>query len=208
MKRIINLNTWKRKEHFEFFSSFDDPFFGVTTTVDFTQVYEQSRKEGVSFFLYSVYFLLKCINALPAFRLRIENGQVVEYDEIHLSPTIGREDGTFGFAFFRYNADLSRFVADARKEMERVKQSSGLSFTADTERIDTIQYSAVPWFSFTEMKHPGSLKNGDSVPKISTGKLISENGRMLLPISIRAHHGLMDGRDVADFLQKIESLQG
>jgi chloramphenicol O-acetyltransferase type A len=99
MKRIINLVTWKRKEHFEFFSSFDDPFFGVTTTVDFTQVYEQSRKEGVSFFLYSVYFLLKCINALPAFRLRIENGQVVEYDEIHLSPTIGREDGTFGFAF-------------------------------------------------------------------------------------------------------------
>jgi hypothetical protein len=25
--------------------------------------------------------------------------------------------------FFRYDADLSRFVADARKEMERVKQS-------------------------------------------------------------------------------------
>jgi chloramphenicol O-acetyltransferase type A len=207
MKHIINLRTWKRKEHFEFFSNFADPFFGVTTMVDFTRIYEQSQKEGVSFFLYSVYSLLKCINVVPAFRLRIENNHVVEYDEVHLSPTIGREDGTFGFAFFRYDADLSHFVADASKEMERVKQGTGLSFTADTERIDTIQYSAIPWFSFTEMKHPSCIINDDSVPKISTGKLISENGRFLLPISISAHHGLVDGRDVAELLQKIESLQ-
>lgn len=53
----------------------------------------------VSFFLYSVYFLLKCINATTAFKLRIENGEVVECDKINISPTIGREDGTFGFGF-------------------------------------------------------------------------------------------------------------
>ena len=91
MKRVINLDNWNRKEHFKFFSALDDPFWGITTTVDFTSVYQQSKNMEVSFFLYSVYFLLKCINATTAFKLRIENGEVVEYDKINISPTIGRE---------------------------------------------------------------------------------------------------------------------
>lgn len=74
MKQIINLDDWNRKEHFNFFSAFDDPFFGVTTAVDFTNVYHQSKKTGKSFFLYSVHFLLKCLNDTPAFKLRIEEG--------------------------------------------------------------------------------------------------------------------------------------
>ena len=76
MKRVINLDNWNRKEHFKFFSALDDPFWGITTTVDFTSVYQQSKNMEVSFFLYSVYFLLKCINATTAFKLRIENGEV------------------------------------------------------------------------------------------------------------------------------------
>ena len=67
------------------------------------------------FFLYSVHFLLKCINATTAFKLRIENGEVVEYDKINISPTIGREDGTFGFGFFEYDTDLSLFIEKCRK---------------------------------------------------------------------------------------------
>ena len=113
MKRVINLDNWNRKEHFKFFSALDDPFWGITTTVDFTSIYQQSKNMEVSFFLYSVHFLLKCINATTAFKLRIENGEVVEYDKINISPTIGREDGTFGFGFFEYDTDLSLFIENA-----------------------------------------------------------------------------------------------
>ncbi|EGN08243.1 hypothetical protein HMPREF1018_02554 [Bacteroides fragilis] len=99
MKQLIDLENWNRKEHFKFFSAFDDPFFGITTLVDFTNTYHQSKDEKKSFFLYSVHFLLQCVNEVEAFKLRIEGEQVVKYDFIHLSPTIGREDGTFGFGF-------------------------------------------------------------------------------------------------------------
>ena len=64
MKQVIDLDNWNRKEHFAFFSAFDDPFFGVTTLVDFTDVYRQSKEQNVSFFLYSLHFLLKCVNAV------------------------------------------------------------------------------------------------------------------------------------------------
>ncbi len=99
MKQLIDLENWNRKEHFKFFSAFDDPFFGITTLVDFTNTYHQSKDEKKSFFLYSVHFLLQCVNEVEAFKLRIEGEQVVKYDFIHLSPTIGREDGTFGSVF-------------------------------------------------------------------------------------------------------------
>jgi chloramphenicol O-acetyltransferase type A len=128
----------------------------------------------------------------------------VRYDTIHVSPTIGREDGTFGFGFFEYHDDIDIFIRNAEKEIERVKKGSGLSVTENTWRPDVIRYSALPWFAFSEMKHVGSIRTGDSVPRISTGKLTQENGLYKLPLSITVHHGLMDGRDVAEFLQKIE----
>ena len=101
MKRVINLDNWNRKEHFKFFSALDDPFWGITTTVDFTSIYQQSKNMEVSFFLYSVHFLLKCINATTAFKLRIERAEEECSACLVGSPTIGREDGTFGFGFVR-----------------------------------------------------------------------------------------------------------
>ena len=122
-KKVINILNetayWFRKleqkRTFKFFSAFDDPFFGITTLVDFTNTYHQSKDEKKSFFLYSVHFLLQCVNETEAFKLRIEGEQVVKYDLIHVSSTIGREDGTFGFGFFEYNADLEVFIQNAEK---------------------------------------------------------------------------------------------
>ena len=44
----------------------------------------------------------------------------------------------------------------------------------------------------------------DILKELFKVSIIDTNGKMLLPISICAHHGLMDGRDVAEFLQNIE----
>ena len=190
-KTKLNIESWNRKEHFRFFSAFDDPFFGITTNVDFTTIYLEAKHDSQSFFLYSLHHILTKANETDEFKLRIEGGNsVVKYDTIHVSPTIGREDGTFGFAFFEYIPDRNDFIQQAIQEITRVKNSTGLS-------------SSIPWFSFSEMKHAVSFKNGDSVPRISTGKLIDTNGKMLLPISICAHHGLMDGKHIAQFLNKL-----
>lgn len=203
-KTILDIESWNRKEHFRFFSALDDPFFGITAHVDFTAIYHEARHDAQSFFLYSLHHILTKANEIDEFKLRIEGpDSVVKYDTIHVSPTIGREDDTFGFAFFEYLPNRDEFIRQATHEIARVKDGSGLSFSENTGRVDVIRYSSIPWFSFTEMKHAGSFKNGDSVPRISTGKLIDTHGSMLLPISICAHHGLMDGRHVARFLNKL-----
>ena len=52
-KTKLNIESWNRKEHFRFFSAFDDPFFGITTNVDFTTIYLEAKHDSQSFFLYS-----------------------------------------------------------------------------------------------------------------------------------------------------------
>ena len=58
MKRVINLDNWNRKEHFKFFSALDDPFWGITTTVDFTSIYQQSKKMSSLLFIPYILWLL------------------------------------------------------------------------------------------------------------------------------------------------------
>lgn len=203
MKRVIDLDSWNRKEHFLFFLNFDDPYWGITTNVDFSSVYRQAKEDGESFFLYSLHKIMQAVNEIEEFRYRIEEGKVVCYDKIDVTSTIGREDGTFGFGFFTFYPDRKLFVAEARKEIERVQSLSGLCVDENDNRTDLVYFSPVPWFSFTEMKHACSFRTLMSGSKISTGKLIRENGKYLLPVSITVHHSLLDGRHVALLVDKL-----
>ena len=56
-KTKLNIESWNRKEHFRFFSAFDDPFFGITTNVDFTTIYLEAKHNSQSFFLYSLHHI-------------------------------------------------------------------------------------------------------------------------------------------------------
>ena len=47
MKKLIDLDNWNRKEHFLFFSKFDEPFFCVTVKVDCTIAYQKAKEKGV-----------------------------------------------------------------------------------------------------------------------------------------------------------------
>lgn len=204
MKKLIDLAAWNRREHFEFYSHFADPFFGVTVQVDFTGIRQASQAAGASFFLWSLHRILQAVNAVEAFRYRIDGGQVVCFDTIHVSTTIGRPDGTYGIGFFPYDPDREVFVRMAEKEIARVQALPGLCRDARAVRTDVILFSPVPWLAFTDMKHPAAFLPGDSAPRISTGRLVAAHDRWWLPVSISAHHGLMDGRHVADLITRME----
>lgn len=203
MKTLIEIDSWNRREHFQFFNSFTDPFFGITANVDFTSTYWEAKADKSSFFLYSLHTIMKAANEIEAFRYRIEDGEIVCFDAVHAGTTIGREDGTFGFGFIEYSPDRACFMQNAKQEIERVQHLSGLCFDDNAARIDIIRFSPVPWFAFTEMKHATSFMKGDSAPRISTGKLIKEADKLLLPVNVTAHHGLMDGKQVADLLDRL-----
>ena len=60
--KIIDINTWKRKEHFNFFSQFDEPFFGIVSEVDCTKAFQFTENEDISFFAYYLHKSLVAAN--------------------------------------------------------------------------------------------------------------------------------------------------
>lgn len=204
MKKELDLASWNRKEHFEFFSEFEEPFFGLTVDVDCTIAYKKCKKEGYSFFLYYLYLASKAVNSIDHFRYRIEDDKVYIYDVINASATISREDKTFGFSNIIHHDDLEIFFENANREIERIRSGSGLML--EEVRHNEVHYSALPWIKFTSLSHSRSFKKGDSCPKISFGKLTLENGRRMMPVSVHVHHALMDGYHIGLFINKFQDL--
>ena len=204
MMRIIDRDTWPRKEHFEWFSAFDEPFFSLMSDVDCTTAFMESKGGGPTFFARYLHACLTAINTISEFRYRVVEDQVVEFDAIHASPTLGREDGTFGFGFVRYDADLTVFNTALNKDVQRVQSFSGLGVNENSIRQDVIHFSAIPWVKFTALTHARSFKFQDSAPKITVGKVYQKEDRFLLPTSVTVHHGFLDGFHVGEFLKLFE----
>lgn len=204
MKQLITLDNWKRKDHFQFFSKFEEPFFGVTINIDCTLAYQQAKEKGNSFFLYYLYRALKSANAIENFRYRIIDKEVYLFDQINASATINRPDETFGFSYMDYDKNEELFYQNAKEEIVRVQQSKGLIPAGSGENV--IHFSAVPWLDFTSLSHARSFTFPDSCPKISFGKVTENNGKKLMSVSIHAHHGLMDGFHIGLFAEKFQKL--
>lgn len=197
----LDVNNWKRREHFHFLSNMANPFFRIVTEVDCTSCYEQAKLEGVSFFARYMHESMVAVNAVEELRYRIVDGRVLVFDAVHVGTTIARSDGTFGFAHFDFDADFELFNKALQKEIQAVQESSGLRLQNGDLGADLIRHSTFPWSSFSGLLHPTNHDKSDSIPKITFGKATLKEGKRMLPVSIEAHHGLLDGLHLAQYLE-------
>ena len=160
------------------------------------------NKNGSSFFLHYLHKSLLAVHDLEAFRCRIESGEVFIYEDIKASATISRPDGTFGFSYIPFHRDFTDFEEAAKEEISKVQASHELN---PSSMNDVIHYSSVPWVKFTALTHARKYSRADSIPKISFGKLTEENGKKTMPVSIFAHHALMDGYHVGQYLDRFQN---
>lgn len=204
--KIIDQTTWKRKEHFEFFSKFEEPFFGIVSEIDCTKAMLKAKESRSSFFATYLYKSLKAVNSVEELRSRVVDEKVVVYEMVHASSTIAREDETFAFSFVKYSEDFNRFEKALKREIKEVQNSTGLRLSEGAIRHDVIHYSSAPWFKFTGLSHARSFTLPDSSPKITFGKIFTKDNHKLMPVSINAHHGLVDGIHVAKYLELFQQL--
>lgn len=204
MKTRLDINQWERKEHFQFFKNFSEPFFGITAEVDCTTSYTIAKEAQVSFYLYYLHKSLKAANHIQEFKYRIENEEVFCYDIINASSTFQRANGTFGFSMIPYHELFDEFYPHALNEKNRVANSTNLFPSESANNV--IHFSALPWIKFTSLSHARQYTINDSVPKISFGKIEETNGIKKMPVSIHVNHALADGYHVGQYFDLFQSL--
>jgi len=206
MEKILDIKNWKRREHFEFFLKYDEPFWGIVSEIDCTRAYEKSKKNNFSFFQFYLHTSTVAINMIEEFRYRIKDNKIIIFDKIHAASTIGRDDETFGYSFIEQDKDFNKFAIAANIEIDRIKNTTGLSLNENSERLDVIHYSSLPWTKFTGLTHARNFKYKDSVPKIVFGKYIVVDGKKIMNVSLNAHHGLADGLHAAKYFELFQKL--
>ena len=205
-RKAIDIATWKRREHFEFFAAMDEPFHGVVVNIECTRLYQARSKTGTSFFLSYLHKILLAVNQTDAFRLRIEGDSAVDYACIHANVTIARPDHTFGFCPIAFLPVLQDFAANADVQIARVKAAQGLCQDANGLREDMIHLSVLPGIRFTGLSHATRFDAKRSVPKLSVGQCFEQNGRWMMPLAVSVHHALVDGYDLGQFLERVQAL--
>jgi chloramphenicol O-acetyltransferase type A len=204
MPQKLNLATWDRKDHFQFFRRFEEPFFGVCVEVDCTVAYHQAKEVDTSFFLYYLHKSIVAVNQTEPFCYRIVGDDVIIHENVGASATINRPNGTFGFSYIPYAGDFREFEQLAQAEIERIRNTSGLEPATSSEGV--IHYSSLPWIKFTSVSHARSFSHADSIPKISFGKMTETGGKRTMPVSVHVHHALMDGFHVGQHLELFQEL--
>ena len=207
--KIIDLAHWARREHYEFFRAFGYPFFSITTPIDVMPLHKALKERGVSFSIGLVYVLARAANAVPQFRQRIRDEGPIEHEVVHPGLTILCEGNTFRFSFLPYSPAFDRFAKEAAEAIEMTRRSEGLIPRSIAERSsinDMLYMTSLPWFSFTGMVHPMSLDPSDSVPRIAWGRFENRDKKLVMALNVQAHHSLIDGFHIAEFIKKVEGL--
>jgi chloramphenicol O-acetyltransferase type A len=200
--KILDKHTWNRQAHFEFFNTFNDPYFGVTIKVDVTKAYEFSRLHEVSFFVTYLHATMSAVNDVENLKYRINDAnEVVVFDTIHASPTILRPNKTFGFTFVKYDEDILKFQANFLEEKERVFNSNDL-FPPENS-MDCVHCSSLPWVNFTGHKEPFKGEK-DSIPKLAFSKMESIGSKKEMHVAISVNHALVDGYHVGLFNERLQ----
>ncbi|MFT4697487.1 MAG: chloramphenicol O-acetyltransferase type A [Flavobacteriaceae bacterium] len=205
MKKLDQSN-WNRKEHFDFFKQFKEPFFGLVTEIDCTQAYKISKENKYSFFSYYLHKSIQAVNLIEEFKYRIIDDEIIIHETIDASPTIGRTDGTFGFSYVPFSDAFNVFDASLKKEIDRVQSSNGLGMNENESKKNVVYYSSIPWNTFSSLTHATNFIPGDSIPRITFGKMFQRDDKSLMNIAIYVHHGLADGFHISKYLALYQKL--
>lgn len=197
----INIDTWKRKAQYDFFKSFEQPFFNVTANVNITSYTQFLKAQQQPFFLGMLHAVLTTVNQLSHFRYRLQGDDVWEYETIHSGITILKEDETFMYCTVLYEPFLATFIQNSQQAIAAQKAKRG--FVPHTQP-NVIYVSSLPWISFTSVQHAHERLSGDSIPRFVFGKFFQQGDQLLLPLAVEVHHALADGFHVGQFFEKLQ----
>ncbi|MCH8568198.1 MAG: hypothetical protein LAT67_08040 [Balneolales bacterium] len=205
----IALKGWKRESLYRMYESYADPLFSISGLVQLEGLIAKAKQHGLPFSQCLYFKSLVVCNEIEEFRLRIgsdsaSGSDLRLYESVIGGTTIPKEDGTFDFIRFHYKRGMGLADFCSQFNVGEVHKSE-----PQHDPLPIIRHTIIPWHAFTAVKHPRSGTNEDAIPKIAFGKFKkNEAGQTVAPVSVEAHHGLMDGRHVCEYFSRMSQICG
>ncbi len=198
----VDVENWNRKEIYEYFKDFKDPFFNLTANLDVTEIYRFCKEKELSFSLANLFYSLETVNEIREFRIRLKDDRLIEFEKIHATMTISQPDETFSLCYFEMQENVFEFNEAGKAAVEKYTRLK--TFNVMRDRVDLIYFSVIPWASFTSFKHASRLDNKFTIPRMVFGKMFEDAGRKKLPHSVEVHHAIADGFHVGKYFVSLQ----
>ena len=204
--RIIDKETYYRKGVFRHFTEDCKCSTSVTARVDVTELAEWSKKTGTKFYINFLYLLTKVLNSRDDYRLgyRWQTDELICYDRINPTQYVFHEDTeTCTPVYSTYSDDYAVFYRNALEDVEKAKQTREYGLDA-ANHPNWFDASFIPWLSYDSLNI--ELPDGYLyfAPIVNWGKYREENGRLMMPVSVRLNHAIADGYLVAKVFLLLE----
>ena len=212
--KVIDRETYYRKAVFRHFSEDCKCSISMTARIDVTELAEHSRQTGTKFYINFLYILSKVLNSRDDYKMDYlyNTDTLICYDVIHPCHYVFHEDTeTCTTVHSVYCEDYKTFYENALRDLENAKENRAYEF--DSEKYPNwFDASYISWLSYDSL----NLELPDGYlyfpPIINWGRYREENGRLVMPVTVRLNHAIADGFLVANVFrllgQEIKSFVG
>lgn len=200
---IIDKQTWKRKEVFDFFSSMSNPFYSVSFIQDVTPLYNYAKKHNISFYYAFIYVCTKAINKIEDFHYLLRDNAIHYVEERNPSFTDMRKGSElFHIVSVPLEEDILTFCSVAKKTS--LSQTTFIDMSLEQDAL--IYYSCLPWIEMTAFTNERDLNPDDAVPRITWGKYKKHDNDIKLHLSLEVNHRFVDGYHIGLFHETLTAL--
>lgn len=204
----IDLATWPRREHFNYYRTILPVGYTVTVRLDVTRFRAMLKEQGLKFYPSFIWCVSHNILSHPAFRMAVDKeGNPGTHDVLHPNYTIFHEDDhTFSDIWTEHSEDFATFYRSVQEDIAAYGQNHGIKAKAG-QPWNFYCISCAPWLDFSAYSSHvagGGLPN--LFPVITYGKAVEENGRETLPMAINIAHAAADGWHTSEFVRTLQEL--
>ncbi|WP_242867717.1 CatA-like O-acetyltransferase, partial [Clostridium botulinum] len=121
--KFIDIENWKRKNHYNYFKQLDYPHFNICGNLDITNFYRYIKKTELPFFASVLYASTKTANDIREFRFRIKEDRLIEHEIVSPSFTVMTKEEVFSFCTVNFIDSYNDFKSNALKEIEKTKNN-------------------------------------------------------------------------------------
>lgn len=204
--KIIDKEQYYRKGVYRHFSEDCKCSVSMTARIDVTDLVACSKSKGSKFYLDFLYILCKALNSRDDYKMSYlwQTDEIICYDKINPTQYVFHEDTeTCSVVYTTYYEDYDIFYKNALEDLEKAKETR--EYKLDPENYPNwFDASYISWLSYDSLNV--ELPDGYLFfpPIINWGRYREENGRLMMPVTVRMNHAIADGYLLAKVYKLIE----
>jgi len=193
--KVIDKEKYYRSGVFRHFSEDCKCSTSMTARINVTPLKDYSDRAGTKFYINFLYLLSKVLNSREDYRMSYlyQTKELIVYDKINPTHYIFHEDTeTCTPVYTEYDTSYKDFYKACEEDIEKAKQTR--EYKLDSENHPNwFDASYISWLSYDALHL--ELPDGHLyfMPIVNWGKFREENGRLMMPVSVRMNHAAADG---------------